>query len=118
MTTLSTDAAQRKATPVFMGVLNYFPLAICAVAECSRVGNEQHHPGTPLHWDKNKSTDHADSLVRHLMEAGTVDTDGIRHAAKVAWRALALLQTELEHVRDTVSKASLPEETVDPMKGQ
>jgi hypothetical protein len=34
--------------------------------------------------------------VRHLIERGTRDTDGQRHTAKVAWRALALLQEELE----------------------
>ena len=28
--------------------------------------------------------------------AGTIDTDGIRHSAKVAWRALANLQKEIE----------------------
>ena len=30
------------------------------------------------------------------MEAGEIDTDGIRHSAKVCWRALANLQKELE----------------------
>ena len=87
---------ERKATPIFAGVLQYFPDAIKAVAQCSQAGNEQHHAGEPLHWDRSKSTDHAGSLTRHLMDIGTLDTDGIRHAAKVAWRALALLQTEIE----------------------
>lgn len=94
--TLPTDAAARKAAPVFSGVLRYFPDALIAVAECSRAGNEQHNPGEPLHWAKEKSTDEADALVRHLLESGTMDTDGIRHSAKVAWRALALLQREIE----------------------
>ena len=78
------------------GLLDYFPDALAAVAETSRVGNDQHNAGQPLHWAKDKSTDHADSLLRHLVDRGTLDTDGIRHSAKVAWRALALLQTELE----------------------
>jgi len=94
--TLPTDAAARKAVPLASGVLNYFPAALCAVAELSAKGNEQHNPGKPLHWDRSKSGDEADALVRHLMERGTIDTDGIRHSAKVAWRALALLQKELE----------------------
>lgn len=93
---LPTDAAKRKAAPVTTGVLDYFPQAIAAVAELSRVGNEQHHPGAPLHWDRTKSTDHSDCLARHLMERGTLDTDGIRHSTKVAWRALAMLQLEIE----------------------
>jgi hypothetical protein len=50
-----------------------------------------------MHWAREKSTDHADCIVRHLVERGTVDSDGVRHSAKVAWRALALLQTEIEN---------------------
>jgi len=94
---LPSDAKKRKNTPVYSGVLMYFPDAIVAVAECSWAGNEQHNPGSPLHWDRAKSGDELDALTRHLMEAGTIDTDGIRHSAKVAWRALANLQKEIEN---------------------
>src|SRR4051794_8333850 len=94
---LPTDAKARKHVPIFSGVLRYFPDAIAAVAECSQRGNDQHNPGQPLHWDRSKSTDEHDALARHLMEAGTVDSDGIRHSAKVAWRALAALQKEIEN---------------------
>lgn len=87
---------RRKAMPLATGVLDYFPDALLVVAEVSRIGNEQHHPGEPLHWDKSKSTDEADALLRHLIDRGTLDTDGVRHTAKVAWRALALLQRELD----------------------
>ena len=90
------EAQQRKDTPVFSGVLNYFPEAIADVARCSKVGNDQHNPGKPLHWDRSKSGDELDALTRHLIQAGTTDTDGIRHSTKVAWRALANLQKELE----------------------
>jgi hypothetical protein len=93
---LPTDPAARKAVPVCSGVLDYFPAAIAAVARLSQAGNDQHNPGAPLHWDRAKSGDEADALVRHLLQRGTVDTDGVRHSAKVAWRALALLQKELE----------------------
>lgn len=96
-TLLPTDAQARKDTPVVTGVLDYFPLAIAYVAHVSKVGNDQHNPGQPLHWAKGKSTDHADSLVRHLIERGKPDSDGVLHSGKVAWRALALLQTELEN---------------------
>jgi hypothetical protein len=89
-------AKERKAHPIFTGVLKYFPDALMAVAELSRVGNEQHNPGQPLHWAKEKSTDEGDALVRHQLDAGTFDTDGVRHSAKVAWRALAQLQRELD----------------------
>jgi hypothetical protein len=92
-------AEVRKGRPVFSGVLRYFPDAILAVAEASQAGNDQHHPRKPLHWDRSKSTDHHDALARHLMDAGTMDTDGIRHSAKVVWRALAALQVEIEKER-------------------
>lgn len=93
---LPADAAERKAVPLCTGVLDYFPDALAAVAAVSRVGNEQHHPGQPLHWDKSKSTDESDALLRHLVDRGQVDVDGMKHSAKVAWRALALLQREIE----------------------
>lgn len=96
MTVARTTVAERKAMPIASGVLDYFPDALLVVAEVSRIGNEQHHPGEPLHWDKSKSTDEADALLRHLIDRGTLDSDGVRHTAKVAWRALALLQRELD----------------------
>ena len=96
MLDLPTDAAERKALPLLTGVLDYFPAALLAVAEVSRAGNEQHNPGQPLHWARGKSTDQGDCLVRHLLQRGTLDSDGLRHTAKVAWRALALLQEEIE----------------------
>lgn len=92
-------AMERKATPVYSGVLKYFPDALKAVAQCSLAGNEQHNPGQPLHWDRSKSADELDALTRHLMEAGTTDVDGILHSTKVAWRALANLQKELEGLK-------------------
>ena len=93
---LPSNADDRKQTPIVRGVLDFFPDAIAEVARVSLAGSKQHHPDAPMHWDKSKSTDEADALVRHLMERGTLDTDGMRHTAKVAWRALALLQRELD----------------------
>jgi len=34
-----------------------------------------------------------------LVDAGTLDVDGVRHSAKVAWRSLANLQKEIEAER-------------------
>lgn len=97
---LPTDPKARKALPITTGVLDYFPDAIAAVAACSKAGNDQHNPGQPLHWARDKSTDHADCIARHLIERGTIDqADGVRHSAKLAWRALALLQVEIEAER-------------------
>lgn len=94
-----TEAEERKQHPVWTGFLNYFPDAVKEVAYLSWVCNEQHNPGTEVHWDRTKSKDHKDALGRHLIDAGTLDTDGMRHSTKVAWRALALLQKELEDER-------------------
>ncbi len=93
---LPTDPKARKDTPITTGVLDYFPLALAEVARVSKAGNDQHNPGQPLHWSKEKSSDHADCIGRHLLERGTIDNDGQRHSAKLAWRALANLQIELE----------------------
>jgi hypothetical protein len=87
---------ERKGMPIMRGVLDYFPAAIAEVSRISQLGNDQHNPGQPLHWARKKSNDHADTIVRHLMARGTRDTDGSRHSAKAAWRALALLQEEIE----------------------
>ena len=94
-------SAKRKGQPVFSGVLAYFPDALMAIAELSKAGNDKHNPGQPLHWSKDKSNDHADCLARHLLEQGTIDPeDGISHTVKVAWRALALLQIEIEESKN------------------
>jgi hypothetical protein len=95
-TTLPSEPAARKTYPVASGVLDYFPDALAAIAHVSWRGNEQHNPGQPLHWARGKSTDEADTMIRHFLERGTFDKDGIRHSAKMAWRALALLQKEIE----------------------
>lgn len=78
------------------GLLWYFPNALAEVARVSKAGNDQHNPGQPMHHSRGKSSDHADCILRHLVDAGTLDSDGMRHTAKVAWRALALLQEEIE----------------------
>ena len=93
---LPADPKARKALPIFTGCLDYFPDALLAVAAVSKAGNDQHNPGLPLHWSREKSSDHADTIGRHLIQRGTMDSDGQRHTAKAAWRILALLQLEIE----------------------
>lgn len=96
MNILPDTQAAREEFPIATGCLDYFPLALAEVARLSKVANEQHNPGEPMHWSKGKSTDHANKLLRHFVERGTLDKDGMRHRAKVAWRALADLEMELE----------------------
>lgn len=92
----NASSEERKNMPLARGVLDYFPDALAAVAEHSQAGNDKHNPGEPLHWSRPKSTDHADCIIRHLAARGTRDKDGTRHSAGLAWRALALLQLEIE----------------------
>lgn len=113
---LPTDSTARKGIPMAEGLLYYFPAALAAVAAVSKAGNDKHNPGQPMHHARGKSMDHADCILRHLADAGTIDSDdGQRHSAKVAWRALALLQEELEREEGAPlpRNARLP---VDPAK--
>jgi len=117
MTILPADPEERKATPIYSGVLRYFPLALAAVARVSKRGNDQHNPGEPLHWSRDKSTDHADAIARHLIDLETVDEAGeYADATALAWRALAWLQ-EREEAR--LGKAPSPGSRVDarPLTG-
>lgn len=106
--TQTSVAEQRKQVPMYSGLLKYFPNALAAVSHLSWVGNEQHNPGEPLHWSKEKSSDHEDCLMRHLKDhvvmrnlkdhvVSPVDSDGELHLTKVAWRALAALETYLDN---------------------
>lgn len=96
-------AQERKQRPMFRGLFRYFPDALEAVSYVSYVGNQQHNPGQDLHWDKAKSTDNADALLRHLKEYAQgkkTDSDGLSILSKVAWRALAVLEIELEREKN------------------
>lgn len=84
---LPEDSASRKLIPLYSGVLAYFPSALVEVAKRSQQGNDQHNVGQPLHWARDKSTDHKDCILRHLVEDDLVG---------VAWRALAALQLKCE----------------------
>lgn len=110
---MPTSAADRKKIPLASGVLNYFPSALMEVAKVSYQGNLQHNgPDAPLHWAREKSTDQDDTIIRHFLERGKIDSDGMRHSAKLAWRALALLQLELEAEGAPLARgARFPEET-------
>lgn len=98
VSTLPTDSSARKDIPLVRGLLDYFPAALARVAELSRIGNEKHNPGEELHWARGKSSDHADCLVRHLVDRGAPDpgNGNLSHTVAVVWRALALLQEEEE----------------------
>ena len=87
---LPTDAKQRKSIPIYTGFIKYFPDAIVEVTKQSVIGSKQHH-GDKVWWDKSKSKDELDSLMRHMIEGDW---------AAVAWRAMANLQRELDKKKE------------------
>lgn len=104
---LTTDSALRKEQPMARGLLDYFAAALAEVSRVSKVGNDKHNPGEEMHHARGKSTDHADCILRHLADRGSVDPDdGMRHSAKLAWRALALLQEEMEAAGAPMARAA------------
>jgi hypothetical protein len=81
----------------FQGFVCYFPDAIALVALLSKMANDQHNPGQPMHWAKDKSTEELDSLMNHVIDIGckgelSQDADGVLDAIKVGWRGMANLQ--------------------------
>jgi hypothetical protein len=86
----------RAEFPIADGLLDYFPNALAEIARHSKLAGDKHHPGEDLHWERSKSTDHRNKIGKHLIDAGKKDKYGNRHSTALAWRALALLQEELE----------------------
>lgn len=86
--------ADRKALPVWTGVVRYFPSALLEVSKVSKAGNDQHNPGQPLHWAQGKSMNQTDTAMRHLLDADACEgtPDELAHLAQAAWRVLARLQ--------------------------
>lgn len=97
---LSDKARKRLQLDTFL--FEYFPDAFLAVAEVAIVGNEQHNPGKPMHWAREKSKDQFNTAFRHYWERRRgvhKDTDGQRHLAKAIWRLSAQLQLDIEAER-------------------
>lgn len=95
--TLPDDSDARKEIPIAEGVLFYFPAALAEVARISKIGNDKHNPGEPLHHARGKSMDHEDCIVRHTLDAReSGGGERTEHLANRAWRALAALQEHCE----------------------
>jgi hypothetical protein len=98
---LSDDSKERKETPLYSGLLQYFPRALAAVARVSHKGNVKHNgAGTPIRWSREKSADHEDCVVRHMVTPYNVDTDGELHIVHAAWRTLAAAEIALEKLEN------------------
>lgn len=91
----SLTSAERKEAPVSRGVFAYFPDALALIARHSARSNAKHNPGEPIHWSRDKSTDHEDCIARHSLsiaiDPDSLD-DGQPHMICRAWRSLAALQ--------------------------
>lgn len=108
MIDLPTDYDERKKWQLWTFLTQYFPDAFLAVVDVAIKGNDQHNPGEPLHWAREKSKDQLNTAVRHLWDhtAGkSLDTDGSYHLAKAIWRLSAELQLVIEARDAPVPKA-------------
>lgn len=105
----SLSSAERKEVALSRGLYAYFPDALALVARHSVRANEKHNPGQPVHWAREKSSDHEDCIGRHSLsiaiDPNSLD-DGQPHIVCRAWRALAALQLWAE--AQAVPKAEPP----------
>lgn len=106
-TTLPESSSERKRIPLYRGVMRYFPAALAEVAQIAQRGNDKHGEAgnTELHHWRGRSGDHADCILRHLMDLEEdfgcgkgYDENGVPQVAYLAWRAMALAQEWLEEI--------------------
>lgn len=89
---------------ILRGALQYFPLALTAVAEVSMVGAKKY---SWKGWEKVSDgvNRYGDALVRHLLAENAEEFDrdtNCRHAAQVAWNALARLELILREAQKSL----------------
>ncbi len=111
---ISNDSIIRKHTPMYSGLIKYFPRALAAVARVSWAGNEKHNAGQPLHWAREKSSDHEDCVIRHMLNPYNKDEDNELHIVHAAWRALAAAELALERLDNDTNTRGKPEGQLDP----
>lgn len=113
---LPTDAKERKRLQLYTFMFKYFPDAWLAVVDVARAGNDQHNPGEPLHWAREKSTDQMNAAFNHIFDYGLgaqKDEDGCWHLAKAIWRLSAQLQLDIEAER-SLADESVGDNTLPP----
>lgn len=123
--TLPTDSAARKEYPLYRGCLRYFPAALAGVARTSKLGNDKHNPGEEMHHARGKSSDHADCVIRHLMDVEDLMARSLRgqdveseeillEVNQFAWRALAFSQ----EIHELLCSAPVAPGAKDPEKDE
>ena len=86
-------------SPVYQGLIDYFPRACQAVADVSHFGAKKY---TWKGWESVPGgiERYSDAQVRHMLAECTderCDPDsGLTHAAHAAWNALAVLELKLK----------------------
>jgi hypothetical protein len=101
--TLPIDSKERKDYPILSGCIKYFPAALAGIARISKLGNDKHNPGQPIHHARSKSTDHGDCIIRHLIDTEDLlaakyrgqevtNEQILTEVNQLAWRALAYSQ--------------------------
>ena len=84
-------------SPIYRGLLNYFPRACLAVADVSAAGASKYA------WKGWESVPdginrYSDALGRHVVNMGIdgpYDAEGFLHRSQIAWNALAALELYL-----------------------
>lgn len=84
-------------SPVWQGLVDYFPRAMEAVAEVSHQGARKY---AWKGWETvpDGINRYRNALVRHLTgeaKDGKYDSEGFRHLAQIAWNAFAALELTL-----------------------
>lgn len=116
--TLPIDSNERKNYPLFSGCLKYFPAALSGVSNISKIGNDKHNPGEPLHHARGKSMDHGDCILRHLVDIEDLlkayqndnnsvsIQDILTEVNQMTWRALAYSQMVHEKFGKPIAPAA------------
>lgn len=90
---LPEDSSKRKEYPLYRGLFQLFPHALAAISHHTYINCRKHlgsdTPEGTIGWDKSKSPDELDAMLRHMLEEDWVST---------AWRALGNLERELTNV--------------------
>lgn len=114
MSLFPSDDAGRKALPIFAMIVGYFPNALREVTRVCVANNVRYSPDrapTDIVWNRGKSQDQFGSLFRHMLErkvdghvfetvseevAKVIGRPNVYVLAEAAWRALAMLEEEIE----------------------
>jgi len=87
-------------TPIFRGLIMYFPRALRAVADISAYGYEKYKEWGGWVRVEDAQARYTDALARHFINEqieGPLDPESkLRHAAHAAWNALARLELALQ----------------------